>query len=39
MGMPPIPIAMPISVVMFSKVVVDPPVRSALRKCLRWARD
>ncbi len=39
MGMPSIPIAMPISAVTFSNMVADSPVRSALRKCLRWARD
>src|SRR5207253_11354357 len=34
-----IPVAVPISVVTFSNVVIDPPVHTALRKCLRWASD
>jgi hypothetical protein len=38
MGMPPVPVAVPISVMTFSDVVVYPSIHSALWKCLRWTR-
>ena len=36
MSMPAIPVVVPICVMTFSDVVVDPAIHSALRKCLRW---